>query len=86
MAAAVRAGASAALDLRPFGCSVDSDAASPRVSVQFSEYLAGRRTKCSPRIAVAGFNRPAHSYSASDIWDHGNHDGCDEQRKIRLVY
>jgi hypothetical protein len=86
MAAAVRAGVSAALDPRPFGCSVDSDAASPRVWVQFSEHLAGRRTRFSPRVAVAGFNKPAHSYSASDIWDHGNHDGCDEQRKIRLAY
>jgi uncharacterized protein YfaS (alpha-2-macroglobulin family) len=40
---------------------VDSDAASPRACVQFSERLPGKRMDFSPFVAVAGLDKPALS-------------------------
>jgi uncharacterized protein YfaS (alpha-2-macroglobulin family) len=40
---------------------VDSDSASPRACVQFSEALPGRRTDLSPFISVGGMDKPALS-------------------------
>ena len=40
---------------------VDSDSASPRACLQFSESLPGRRTDLSPFLAVAGMDKPALS-------------------------
>jgi hypothetical protein len=40
---------------------VDSDAASPRACLQFSERLPGRRTDLSPFVSVAGMDKPALS-------------------------
>jgi hypothetical protein len=40
---------------------VDSDSASPRACLQFSERLPGRRTDLSPFISVAGMDKPALS-------------------------
>ena len=46
---------------RLIDCSVDSDAASPRVCFQFSEDLPGRRTDFTPFVAIAGQDKPAVS-------------------------
>jgi uncharacterized protein YfaS (alpha-2-macroglobulin family) len=40
---------------------VDSDSASPRACLQFSERLPGRRTDLSPFMVVAGMDKPALS-------------------------
>jgi uncharacterized protein YfaS (alpha-2-macroglobulin family) len=40
---------------------VDSDSASPRACLQFSERLPGRRTDLSPFVVVAGMDKPALS-------------------------
>jgi hypothetical protein len=39
--------------------SVDSDSASPRACIQFSEELPAKRTDFSPFVAVAGMDKPA---------------------------
>jgi uncharacterized protein YfaS (alpha-2-macroglobulin family) len=41
--------------------SVDSDAASPRACIQFSDELPAKRTDFSPFVAVAGMDKPALS-------------------------
>ena len=41
--------------------SVDSDSASPRACIQFSEELPAKRTDFSPFVAVAGLDKPALS-------------------------
>jgi hypothetical protein len=47
--------------------SVDSDAASPRACIQFSEDLPGKKTDFSPFVSVAGIDKPAISITEKQL-------------------